>query len=94
MRLGLCRDTASQACDTARGSPVTRRPAPTTRLAGGAKTRPLARAWARLCAPGCAVGSSGCALGAPSLFLDSILFLSHWLDTVHHKNFSNFFLIK
>ena len=36
--------------------------------------------------------SAGCALGAPNLFLDSVLFLSHCLDTVHEhcssqKNF-------
>ena len=42
-----------------------------------------ARAWACLCVPGCAAGPVGCALGAPSLFLDSILFLSHFLGTVH-----------
>ena len=42
-----------------------------------------ARAWACLCAHGCAAGPAGCALGAPSLFLDSVLFLSHFLGTVH-----------
>ena len=41
--------------------------------------------WAQaldLCAPGRAAGPAGCALGAPSLFFDSVLFLSHRLDTV------------
>ena len=32
---------------------------------------------------GCAVGPAGCALGVPSLFLDLVLFLSHFLGTVH-----------
>ena len=40
-------------------------------------------AWACLCAPGCAAGLASCALGAPSLFLDSLLFLSYFLGTVH-----------
>ena len=41
--------------------------------------------WAQargLCAPGHAAGPTGCALSAPSLFFDSVLFLSHRLDTV------------
>ena len=52
----------------------------------------------RLCAPGWAGWPAGCALGAPSLFLDSILFLSHCLDIVHEHRSSQkkfeFFLIK
>ena len=53
--------------------------------AGLAKTRPRARG---LGAAGACRMSCGCALDAPSLFLDSVLFLSHCLDTVHHKKFS------
>ena len=45
--------------------------------------------FARLCV---LAGPAGCALGALSLFLDSVLFLSHFLGTVHHKNFRNLFL--
>ena len=45
-------------------------------------------AWA--CWPGCV-----CAHCAPDQFLDSTLFLSYRLDTVHHKKISEiFFLIK
>ena len=44
-------------------------------------------AWGRwahgLSVPCARPGPTGCALGAPSLFLDSVLFLSHCLDTVH-----------
>ena len=41
--------------------------------------------WAQacgLCAPGRAARPASCALGAPSLFFDSVLFLSHRLDMV------------
>ena len=42
--------------------------------------------------------SAHCALGAPNLFLtqflDSIVFLSHCLNTIHHKKFSKFFFNK
>ena len=44
-----------------------------------------ARAWACLCTPRCAAGPAGCVLGAPSLFLDSVLFLSHFLGTVNEN---------
>ena len=61
-------------------------------------TWPHARAWARLCAPGYAAGPAGSALGAPSLFLDSILFMSHFLGTVHEhcssQNVFEFFFLK
>ena len=57
-----------------------------------AMTRPLCeRAWAHL---GVLAGSAGCALGAPSQFLDSVLFLSHCWDTIHEhcsQIFLNFF---
>ena len=57
---------------------------------GACDTAPLrprygARAPGRACVRKLA---QGCALGAPSLFLDSVLFPSHCSDTVHHKNFS------
>ena len=63
---------------------------------GTARTRrcdkATARAWACLCAPGRAAGPAGCALGAPSLFFDSVLFLSHRLDKVReHCSSPNFF---
>ena len=61
MRLGLCRDTTSQACYTARHSACYTVPASTTRPAGGATTQPRARPWALLCAPGRACAH----LGAP-----------------------------
>ena len=77
-------------CDTAL-APTTRCPAPATRPEATATTQPQrprhGQACARLGAPGCVAGPAGCALGAPSLFLDSVLFLSHFLGTVHHKNF-------
>ena len=44
-----------------------------------------------LCAPGRAAGPAGCALGAPSLFFDSVLFLSHRLDMVHEYYSSPYF---
>ena len=44
-----------------------------------------------LSAPCARPGPAGCALGAPSLFLDSVLFLSHCLDTVHEHCSPNFF---
>ena len=44
-----------------------------------------ALAWACLCTPRCVAGPVGCALGAPSLFLDLVLFLSHFLGTVHEQ---------
>ena len=48
--------------------------------------------WARgLSAPCARLRPVGCALGAPSLFLDSVLFLSHCLDTVHEHCSPNFF---
>ena len=74
-------DKAMQACDTTGVSATTR----CYTALGGATTQPCARAWARLCAPGCAARPTGCALGALSLFLtqfDSVLFLSQFLDTV------------
>ena len=38
------------------------------------------------------VGPAGCALSAPSLFLDSVLVLSHFLDPVHeHCSSQTFF---
>ena len=56
-------------------------------------------AWAqarRLCAHKRAAGPTAYALGARNLFFDSVLFLSHHLDTVREHcsspNFSNFFL--
>ena len=33
--------------------------------------------------PGARPRSAGCVLGAPSQFLDSVMFLSHCLDIVH-----------
>ena len=63
-----------RACDTTT-VPTTRPLCPRH----GRPQRPRYGPCARLCAP---VGQ-GCALGAPSQFLDSILFLSHCLDTVH-----------
>ena len=42
---------------------------------------------------GCATGLAGCALGAPDLFLDLVLFLSHCLSIVHRvkkKEYKNF----
>ena len=43
----------------------------------------------RACANlGVLAGSAGCAHCALVQFLDSVLFLSHCLDTVHHKIFS------
>ena len=44
----------------------------------GSHDTATASAWACLCAPGCAAGPTCCALGAPSLFLDSVLFLNHF----------------
>ena len=65
-------------------------------MALAAPTTWHACAW--LCAPGWAGWPAGCALGALSLFLDSVLFLSHFLDTVHEhcssQIFFEFFLIK
>ena len=98
------------AYDTARGALATRCLAPTTRSSGACDTaleacdtagwgrhdRPRERTWACL---GVLARPTGCALGAPSLFLDLVLFMSHCLDTVHEhcssqkKNFK-FFLIK
>ena len=50
-----------------------------------------ARAWACPCALGCAAGP-GCALGVPSLFFYLVLFLSHFMGTVHeHCSSQNFF---
>ena len=82
------------ACDTMLGRP--------RHDAGVLATRPLWLA-TRPCAraPGCVsahlgvlAGSAGCALGAPSLFLDSVLFMSHCLDTVHEQCSSQIFLEK
>ena len=58
--------------------------------------------WAQaggLCTFGRAAGPVGCALGALSLFFDSVLFLSHRLDTVREhcssqKKFFKNYLIK
>ena len=71
-------DTAITPCDTAEchGHDT----------AVAAQNKAHARAPGRACAHlGGLVRPTGCALGAPSLFLDSILFLSHFLVTVHHK---------
>ena len=43
---------------------------------------------------GVLAGPTGYALGAPSLFLDSVLFPSHCLDTVHEHCSSQIFLKK
>ena len=44
-----------------------------------------------LCAPGRVAGPAGCALGAPSLFFDLVLLLSHRLDMVcEHCSSPNF----
>ena len=72
---------------------------PVTRLGATTMTRPqrprhchvracLGEPWRTCVHLGVLAGSAGCALGAPNLFLDSVLFLSHCLDTVHHKKFS------
>ena len=63
-------------CDTAGGQATIRPNQPTTR-----------HDRAHLGAPVCAGWSAGCALGAASLFLDSILFLSHCLDHCSQKIF-------
>ena len=57
----------------------------------GHDTTPLRVRARGLGAPGRA-GWLGCALGAPNQFLDSVLFLSHCLDTVH-KTFSKIIII-
>ena len=62
-------------CDTAEGPAATRRWSATIRL----HTRGHVCGLGTL---GRAAGPAGCALGAPSLFFDSVLFLSHRLDTV------------
>ena len=70
------RFNARERCDTA--SQATTRPAGAyDTVLGAATIRP--HAWpGRACAHlGVLAGSTGCALGAPSLFLDSVLFLSH-----------------
>ena len=82
-------DTAISACDTAGGHGHDTAAAPTT--------RPSVRAPGRSCAHlGVLAGSTGCVLVQ---FLDSVLFLSHCLETVHEhcssqNFFETFFLIK
>ena len=84
-RLRAC-DTAIKACDTAWGHDHDTAIAPTTRP----YARSPERAYAHL---GVLTGSAGCAHCALVQFLDSVLFLSHCLNNVHHKKkIRNFFL--
>ena len=78
---GLCRNTTQPSQDTARGAPATRCPAPTTRPVGTCDTAGWGLHYT------CALAGPGwvlCALNSVlTQFLDSVLFLSHCLDTVH-----------
>ena len=94
----MCRDTVGRTShDTAlaRGTtPTTRRPArcdtaqhPVTRPGAKVTTRPSVRMPVRACARLCALVGPGWMPCAPdsvlTQFLDSVLFLSHGLDTAH-----------
>ena len=57
----------------------------------GAQARDTGAQACGLSAPCARPGPAGCALGAPNLFLDSVLFLSHCLDIVHEHCSPNFF---
>ena len=92
-------------CDTAQGRALARCDMALGRLRHGHKlcdtaTRPATRSGAtpmraRACAHlGVLAGSAGSAHCALVQFLDSVLFLSHCLDTVHHKKNSKKILIK
>ena len=83
-KVGLCCNTTQPIHDTARGAPA-------TRPAGGATTQPRAGAWANLCA---LVGPSWVLYAPDSVLtqlLDSILFMSHFLGTIHEHFSSHFF---
>ena len=83
-RWGAC-DTAINACDTAGGHGQDMAAAPTTRPCA----REPGRAYAHL---GVLAESAGCAHCALVQFFDLVLFLSHYLDTVHeHCSSQNFF---
>ena len=77
-------DTGSQgrAYDTV-ARPMTRPAVGLRHDAMGARHDVSARCAHSLSAPCARPGSGGYALGAPSQFLDSVLFLSHCVDTVH-----------